>query len=152
MKILSLLVALTLSLMGSVALADSCPEKFTSLAAARNCYRPLLIFAPSTDDPRLSTQMREILSHPEDLRDRQVAVEIILPAGANTTGLSFHTFSPEEEALVRRKFQKDASAFAVVLIGKDGSEKKRSGNAIRIEELDRIIDSMPMRQAEIKQK
>jgi hypothetical protein len=145
-----LLLAFSLTLMPLISHADSCPEKFTTLAAMHNCYRPLLIFAPSTQDPLLHAQMLQILGHPADLRDRQVAIEIILPPGADTTGLSFHTLPPEEEALVRRKFQKDASKFTVVLIGKDGSEKFRSSQAVRISELNRIIDSMPMRREEMK--
>jgi hypothetical protein len=41
-----------------------------------------------------------------------------------------------------------ASSFAVVLVGKDGGEKRRSNDVVAVEELFAQIDAMPMRQSE----
>lgn len=42
--------------------------------------------------------------------------------------------------------------FTFVLIGKDGSEKLRSGTVVQTQDLFALIDSMPMRQNEVRQR
>jgi len=45
---------------------------------------------------------------------------------------------------------KPKQGFTFVLIGKDGGEKYRANSAVSIEQIENIIDSMPMRQQEMK--
>jgi hypothetical protein len=45
-----------------------------------------------------------------------------------------------------------SDSFAVVLIGKDGTEKYRSDRVTQPDQIFRLIDSMPMRQHEVRQK
>lgn len=46
-------------------------------------------------------------------------------------------------------FTESAKNFSVILIGKDGGQKWRSGPDFKVEEILGLIDSMPMRQREI---
>jgi hypothetical protein len=59
---------------------------------------------------------------------------------ANAAGLA------ERDMLVLHR--QGASSFAVVLVGKDGGEKRRSNDVVAVEELFAQIDAMPMRQSE----
>ncbi|MEO0899051.1 MAG: DUF4174 domain-containing protein [Bacteroidota bacterium] len=53
--------------------------------------------------------------------------------------------------IVRLYFNKE-KAFQVVLIGKDGGVKLKKNQAIDIQDIFDLIDSMPMRQAEMRDK
>jgi len=56
----------------------------------------------------------------------------------------------ERDFVVETRF--GATAFSVVLIGKDGGEKLRQSTPLAPAELFAIVDAMPMRQAEIKRR
>ena len=130
--------------------AESCPATFTTLAAMHDCRRPLLLFAPSATDALLKAQLDELLAHREELSDRDIVLAVILPAGApRPADLPFATLSPEDEVTARSQFHQDASQFAIVLVGKDGGEKMESSKVVRVVDLDRKIDSMPMRREEM---
>ena len=152
-------LALALFLMPSSALfsasssaSSDCPRALTTLAAARDCVRPLLLFAPRADDPLLQAQMQELIAHSKSLSERDVAVAIIFPDGVKSPEtLPFARLSQDEESVARRRFHQDARAFAVVLVGKDGGEKLQRASVLTIDELKRKIDGMPMRQEEMRQ-
>ena len=56
------------------------------------------------------------------------------------------------EGEVSRKFGFNKTVFSMVLIGKDGGVKKRFSSLTEMSEVFEIIDSMPMRRREMKQK
>jgi hypothetical protein len=86
--------------------------------------RILAIAAPSPNDDTYRTQ-----------------AALLLPALA---GLN------ERDFTVQIRF--DAKTFSVVLIGKDGGEKLRRTTPLSPEELFAIVDAMPMRRAEIRER
>jgi hypothetical protein len=144
------LLALALFMRMPLSRADSSPEKITTLAAMRDCSRPLLLFAPSATDPLLKQQVDELLAHRRDLSERDIVVSIILPDGTpRPADLPFLALSPEDEATARRRFHQDASHFSVVLAGKDGGEKMHSDRVMAVADLNRKVDSMPMRREEM---
>lgn len=51
-----------------------------------------------------------------------------------------------------KKYNVTPDQFTLLLIGKDGGEKFRSAKPVEIETIFRLIDSMPMRQAEMRSK
>ena len=57
-----------------------------------------------------------------------------------------------EDRQVYNEYKVKPNQFMLVLIGKDGSEKLRSAKPIDAETIFRLIDSMPMRQAEMSKK
>jgi hypothetical protein len=71
-----------------------------------------------------------------------------MPAGFAERDLLWLWTEKEE---VRKRFRAGAKA-VWILIGKDGGEKSRWTKAPKPEELFRLIDAMPMRQAEINRK
>jgi hypothetical protein len=92
--------------------------------------RVLLLFAPAHDDARVKKQTALIEANRSGFEDRDLIAFLI----------------PEQSPL-RDRFHIDGKTFTVILIGKDGTEKLRRSSIVDPEQLFRLIDSMPMRQA-----
>ena len=121
----------------------------TTLDHLRNQARPLLIFAPKPEDAQLGIQLRMLHEHAAEASDRQI-VPIALPFDSpSPTPLAL---SGEEAVAARRHFDVAPDQFIVILIGKDGGAKLRSAKPISMSQLNEIIDAMPMRQDEMRQK
>lgn len=61
--------------------------------------------------------------------------------------------SEKERAALRSKFKlTNSKKSQFILIGKDGGEKTRQSNTLNLQELFALIDTMPMRKAEIRNK
>jgi hypothetical protein len=133
----------------------ACPSQPATLRAMRNCYRPLLVFAPAMDDAQMAAQFNQLKAHVPDFKSRDVLYVPIVPEGHNQPilGSRIHTasLSEDELAAVRLHFQVEPNDFLVILLGKDGGEKLRSRAPVPAEQLKQLIDSMPMRQSEMKQ-
>ncbi len=121
----------------------------TSLDRLRDHARPLLIFAPKPDDPRLEIQVRTLQEHAADAHDRDL-VPIALPYHNPSSTPSQLSTTDAETA--RRKFHVAPEDFTVILIGKDGGAKLRSSKPLSMEKLNETIDSMPVRQDEVRRK
>ncbi len=96
--------------------------------------RPLIVFADSPNDPRYIQQMEFITERLEDLDERDV---IVLTDTSRATG------SPLRDKLHPR-------GFMLVLIGKDGTIYLRKPLPWDVREISRVIDKMPMRQQEMR--
>ncbi len=59
--------------------------------------------------------------------------------------------SEDELAAMRHRFKVEPADFLVILIGKDGEEKLSSRTPVAVEQIERLIDSMPMRKSEMRQ-
>jgi hypothetical protein len=57
-----------------------CQVQPKTLAAMRNCYRPLLVFSPSATDARLKRQSEILDADADDMMDRFVLFTPILPS------------------------------------------------------------------------
>ena len=121
----------------------------TTLAALKDRYRPVLIFAPHPDDPQLEIQTRTLEEHAAEAQERDLAV-IALPY--QTPSSSRLQLSPADAEAARRRFHVAPTDFAVLLLGKDGGAKLRSAKPLSMRTLDEIIDAMPMRQDEMRGK
>ncbi len=131
-----------------------CPEHPRTLAAMRNCYRPLLVFAPSATDPRVKRQQAALDAAADDMMDRDVLfVPVLASAQAFNPPLDAPYAVLPEAVLdeIRRRFHVGAGAFAVVLLGEDGGAKLRAGEPVPMERLNSLIDAMPTRQREMQQ-
>ncbi len=109
--------------------------------------RLLLVFAPDREDPTLARQDRELTAHDGGVRERDLVVFHIVGAdGVSRDG------SPDQwvsNAALRGSFAAPTEAFLAVLIGKDGTEKLRSADAVPMADLFALIDAMPMRRREM---
>ncbi len=118
----------------------------------RDRDRPILLFA-GDHDPRVVQQYRELIAHPADIADRQIALVLVTrtpvpPAPAPPTGTVAAT--SQQQAALRTTFHIAPGAFAVILLGKDGGEKFRSTSVVPFQTFAALIDGMPMRQQELR--
>ncbi|HEY1500722.1 MAG TPA: DUF4174 domain-containing protein [Acidobacteriaceae bacterium] len=124
-----------------------------TLGAMKNCYRPLLVFSASGDDVRLKRQVALLDAAADDMMDRFVLFAPIVPDGrrVSTPADSPYTIlSPEEMKAVRERFRIAPGAFAILLLGEDGSVALRATAPVSVDRLNALIDKMPQRQAEMQ--
>jgi hypothetical protein len=126
-----------------------------ALQTLRDRYRPILIFTPSEDVPSFQTQVNLLAAHAAELAERDV-VFIAIPYRANSQPFQVAgpmrqvSLTPLGESEARQQFHVAHNSFTVIQLGKDGGEKLRDHVPIRFERLRDLIDSMPMRQQEMK--
>jgi len=116
----------------AAALVLALPAAAADLGALRWEKRPILVFAPSADDPRLAEQLA-----------RFEAAEAALAERRNTV-----IVDTEPGSALRRRF--DPAGFTVILVGLDGGEKFRRDGIVAVETLNARIDAMPMRRRELR--
>lgn len=136
---------------GGTAYIRNPERKDTSLDLTpyRDTSRLFLIFAPSRTDERYHHQRQLLQGAEEGLADRDLVLAQLLEDGEGFMG--GNPVSPEEAAGARQNFAVGDGEFAAVLIGKDGTEKLRSGEPVSAEELFERIDEMPLRQQEMEE-
>jgi len=131
-----------------------CPAQPNTLRAMRGCYRPLLVFAPSLDSPQLVQEFNQLKAHAIELKSRSVLYVPIVPEGHNQPipGSKVPTarLSEDELAAMRHRFKVEPPDFLVILIGKDGEEKLSNKAPVPVDQLERLIDSMPMHKNEMR--
>lgn len=98
--------------------------------------RPIIIFADSEEDLLFRRQMELLDEETAELEECDVVV---------LTDTDPDTISELRKELRPRGFQ-------LVLLGKDGDVKLRKPRPWTVRELSRVIDKMPMRQQEIRQR
>ena len=120
----------------------------------RDCYRPLLVFAPALDNPQLVEQLNQLKAEPIDLKSRDLLYVPIVPEGHNqpipSSRVPTARLSEDELAAMRHHFKVEPADFLVILIGKDGEEKLSSRTPVTAERLKALMDSMPMRKSEMQ--
>jgi hypothetical protein len=113
-------------------------------------HRLILAFSPSTEDPGYRAFAKEIAVQAEEVIDRDLLVFHILETGEIRLGeTSLPTGSGN---YIRESFSIRPGRFTVLLIGKDGGVKLRREGGVELGEIFSLIDSMPMRQREMREK
>lgn len=150
MRVLTGLSFLLLLVAGPAALGQQGPPAPMSfdLSDHQWTHRLLLVFAPSDGHPDLTEQRQRATGFVEGFRDRDLLFVSVLEEGASRVG--DRAMDAASAATVRERFGIEPGAFAVVLVGKDGTEKRRSDRPVPIEDLFAQIDQMPMRQREMR--
>jgi hypothetical protein len=111
-------------------------------------HRILLVFAPSTGSSDYQQQMQIWQADQAGVDDRDLKLVEVLGTGeSQVDGQSISAASADG---LRRQFGVSVEEFAVVLVGKDGTEKQRSQAPMDLAMLYRTIDAMPMRQQEMR--
>jgi hypothetical protein len=127
-----------------------------SLASYTDRNRVLLLFAPDSRNPVYQQQLTALSRHAAEITERDLIVLSVLedptpPITPSTLRVTLGPGLPDTEQLaVRHRFKIAPNGFTVLLIGKDGGEKFRSTEPVSIKNLSEIIDAMPMRQSEIR--
>ena len=112
--------------------------------------RLILAFSPSAEDPGYKALEKEIAVQAEEVIDRDLLVCHILQTGEIRLGeSSLPTGSGDH---LRESFAIRPGRFTVLLIGKDGGVKLRREGGVKLGEIFSLIDTMPMRQREMREK
>jgi len=109
-------------------------------------FRPVMVFAPSDEDGRLSRQRQTFAASGEGLRERDI---VLIEVVGNQVATAFGPECDQAADALRAHFRADAARFSVLLVGKDGGVKLRSDEPVTADELFGLIDAMPMRRREM---
>ncbi len=101
--------------------------------------RVVLLFTSDPSSSEMQKQQQMLEGAERDLAERDVKVYEV-------------TGSSAQERALRSQFGVEKLSFAVVLVGKDGGRKLRKTKPVGPSELFALIDSMPMRKAEINRR
>ena len=112
--------------------------------------RILIIFIPSMNYENYEAQKEILRNQAAGILDRDLRiVEVLEKQSSSDLDISL---SGESACNLRKKFGVTANEFQVILIGKDGTVKLRSKEAVSTSALFQLIDAMPMRQEEMRAK
>ena len=100
--------------------------------------RLLIVHAPSIDNHFYKQQLSEYRLNEAGVEDRDMKLITLI---ANEPLDDYDQWV--------NAFHFDENGFAVVLVGKDGTEKQRWDDPVMMNRIFQIIDSMPMRQREM---
>ncbi len=112
--------------------------------------RLLFLFAPDDENPIFKKFQNEIKSQTAEVEDRDLVVFEVLekgPSRVNRTQLERQVADS-----MRNRFNVPRHKFTLILIGKDGGTKLKRHAQTDLKEVFELIDSMPMRQKEMRQK
>ena len=114
--------------------------------------RLLLLFAPNAADADYQAQVKALDAHDFGLADRDMVVfHVLTDEGYVERANEKISLSDEQTASLRAQFDVPRDTFTLLLIGKDGSIKRHENQAVAVDALFAQIDSMPMRQREMRQ-
>ncbi|APS37899.1 protein of unknown function [Salegentibacter agarivorans] len=107
----------------------------------------LILIVAEQKNEKFQQQLTELQKHQQGLNERKLVIYQILPE-KYTTGFEEENWKNSSELF--QKYKAEKSDFRVILIGLDGGEKLEQTEVLSAEKLFNTIDSMPMRQAEIR--
>ena len=144
MKRVLFLIALLLAPMGGTAVAAD------SLDLLINEKRPILLFAKSRSFAGLDKQVDLLRSYRPDLEERDIVVLSTVGRQETVAAVGYVPLNRGTARQLMRRFKPDLKGLTVVLVGKDGTEKGRWNKAVDPQVIFDLIDSMPMRQQEMR--
>ena len=112
--------------------------------------RLLMVFSSSPDDSNYQSFMKEAQGQINGLRDRDILVFEILENGESRSGNS--PLKKDSADFLREQFGIPPGQFCILLVGKDGEEKRRWESRVGLGVIFSVVDAMPMRQREMKEK
>ncbi|TXF88293.1 DUF4174 domain-containing protein [Neolewinella aurantiaca] len=132
-------------------LCSSVPLDAQSLNSYRWKSRVVLLFTPTPEDPVFQRQVELLYGQVDELEERNVVFMFITPDGKfENTGRFLDQAASQK---MYQKFGAEEFQVELVLVGLDGHEKFRARNRITPPSvLMNLIDTMPMRAAEIRGK
>jgi hypothetical protein len=112
--------------------------------------RLILLFAPSETHHEYRALNDQIQARKSEIDDRDILVFRMLESGG--VGPSEDRSKTHVGKSLRERFSIRPGKLTVVLIGKDGGEKLRQEDRFDLEEILELIDTMPMRQREMRER
>lgn len=111
--------------------------------------RLVLLFAPSPTHKIFKKQLALLLKNQRGLKERHILVIQLFGRGQSKVGKRL--VAKTVAISYRRQLKLSKKSYTFILIGKDGGVKLRKNELVQKKELFGLIDSMPMRQQEMKQ-
>ncbi|MPR33245.1 DUF4174 domain-containing protein [Salmonirosea aquatica] len=102
--------------------------------------RVIVIYTPDASSKEFQQQKQILAAKPKELKERDLVV-------IECVG---QTLDAEDKNYLARHFSHDLTKFGVWLVGKDGGTKLTETQPVTAEKFFSLIDSMPMRQAEMR--
>jgi hypothetical protein len=124
------------------------PMKVSDLEQYQWKNRLLVIFSPSPEVPAYQALSQELDRNPSGVRERDLLVFHVLEQGPRVLGTQGIGTAKAED--LRQRFGITRGTFAVVLIGKDGTVKLKREGPAALTDIFALIDTMPMRQREMR--
>ncbi len=110
--------------------------------------RVLIVFSATEQSDQYKQQIQLLEKQEEELNDRDlVTFKVFKDHMINPAGKSLGKESADE---LRDKYKVKEGEFAILLIGKDGTLKIKQETLLPTDHLFATIDSMPMRQQEMR--
>ena len=112
--------------------------------------RLLFIFFFFLGDSLFQALQSEISTQPDEISERDLVVFKIFETGPSyQQNIQIDT---RTAAAIRTKFAAPPGQFTCILVGKDGGIKLRQDSQVKLEKVFNLIDAMPMRREEMRQK
>ena len=112
--------------------------------------RLLFIFAEEASDPSFKKLQSQIIAQKAEVDDRNLIVfEVPAQGPARMNNIPLNRKDADS---IRNHFAMSSDAFSLILVGKDGGIKLKRSDQVDLTEVFELIDSMPMRQREMRQK
>jgi hypothetical protein len=112
--------------------------------------RLLFLFAPDSSHPLLKNLQTEIVSQKPEVEERDLVIFEILERGSSR--MDAKILDHETADAIRKHFGVSEDEFTLILVGKDGGTKLRRQDPTGLKSIFDLIDSMPMRQNEMRRK
>lgn len=110
--------------------------------------RLLLLVDATRDTDALKSQLNELTSNKEALRERDLLIFLLTP---NAVYTSDGNPSKLKAKTIYGSFDIPSGFAGTLLIGKDGGAKLKEAFEVSAQEIFDLIDSMPMRRREMRQ-
>ena len=110
--------------------------------------RLVLLLSENLSNKQLVKQLADFKEEKEQLEERKILTYIVLPEKYKT----MYGKAWRANTSLYAHYKKSNSAFELVLIGLDGGIKARKSEYLKSESLYAIIDAMPMRRTELRNK
>jgi len=111
--------------------------------------RLILLFAENKTDEQYLNQIELLHNEMEGLEDRDLLlVSVFLESESQLNG---QRITDESASELRSAYWDEEHSFTFILIGKDGGVKIRAEEVVEVDQLFGRIDSMPMRQREMRE-
>ena len=112
--------------------------------------RLLFLFAPDNKHPLFEALHISLSAQKPEVVDRDLIVFRVLESGRSS--IDMEHLEPQSADFLRKRFDVSQGQFTVILVGKDGGIKLNRQDKIDLQDIFALIDAMPMRQEEMRQK
>ena len=110
--------------------------------------RLLVVSSSAPDEPKFARQLQQVAATGREFGERDLVLISLATDGMSLAGK--RKLDPTQVEEIRAALGIDAGAFAVLLVGKDGTVKLSKNSIVPMDDIYALIDKMPMRQREIQ--